>query len=1041
MRAMILEHRRAASANASRRGAVRLAAICLLIAVTAVCLPGAVAAAGSRPGSVSFDSELLGSWAAAGDTLNVDPGAWTGDPSSIAAQWYRCDQSATNCAPIAGATSLAYTLVSADLGNTVFATVTATNGAGSGTAATYASGVVGAPTVVSEPAITGDANVDGTTLSVSHGSWTGAPTAYAYQWSSCEGFTLMCSPLPGATSSTYLVSVLALNGHYLTVDVTASNASGSADNAVHPPFAVGKAHTDVVSTGGISGVPVAVIYPTWTGDASRIGNVLVGDLGVWTNHPSSLSYHWYDCNPPGCASILGASSLTYTVQASDAGADVEFAVDAFNIAGQSIRYGFYGYLVNNTYTSNAGPAGAPEPLVPPELTGNAEGVGSVIQVTPVSWSAPQAPNITDSYQWVRCDAGAASCAAISGATSSSYTLTGADLGQTIYATVDGQNAWGTTSLVSTTVTPPIGAPVNADAPVIGGDISGSGKTLTVANGTWIGDPTMFQYQWYSCDSNGANCSAIGGATAASYQTTAGDVSKTLIAEVDATNADGMTSAFSDPSDLIGAPYATVAPLFSSTDTLEGGIPIAELSDTLSVSQGTWDGAPTSISYQWFRCNPSDPTTADFTSCIPIGGAVSASYLTAVADLGHTIYVEVDATNSIGTSSAFAFPHGSVGAPQPLLDDGSVSGTAQVGQTLTLVNGTSWTGVTPISWSYRWARCDSSGNNCVEIPGESASSYTLVVADQGWVIQGAVFGSNSWGANGWSLAYASALVAPAPIPTPAPAPAPAPGSGGGGGGGPLDLATSVSVSPTQAVPGGSAIFQIVVTDVTKTPATHLHVTVTLPSGAVVASTSTDRGQGCTATVTAGVLSCDLDYLAGSPTVGNIVIALTLPQAGQATLTATAAADQAETNTANNTGSTTVQVGSLPAPPPPASFTPSPVAPPVLKNANARALTAVTRGTTETVSGKLTTNEPLRLSMTVTRLHSTTRLALRKNSDLAGHTATATALALTRPLTHAGAYSFRAVLERRALRKGALYVVHLSARNANGRTTTLAIIFTA
>lgn len=234
---------------------------------------------------MSFDSELLGSWAAAGNTLNVDPGVWTGNPSSIAAQWYRCDGLGANCAAIAGATGLAYTLVGADLGNTVFANVTATNGAGSGSAATYASGVVGAPTVVSEPVMSGDANVDGTTLSVSTGTWTGTPTAYAYQWSSCDGFTLACAPIPGATGSTYLVSVPALRGEYLTVDVNASDASGSADNAAHPCFAVGTAHTDVVLSAAISGVPVAVIYPSWTGDASRIGNVLGGDLGVWTNHP------------------------------------------------------------------------------------------------------------------------------------------------------------------------------------------------------------------------------------------------------------------------------------------------------------------------------------------------------------------------------------------------------------------------------------------------------------------------------------------------------------------------------------------------------------------------------------------------------------------------------------------------------------------------------------------------------------------------------------------------------------------------------------
>jgi hypothetical protein len=209
--------------------------------------------------------------------------------------------------------------------------------------------------------------------------------------------------------------------------------------------------------------------------------------------------------------------------------------------------------------------------------------GPTIQVAPVDWSAPQDPSVTVTYQWVRCDATGANCNPIAGATASSYTLTGADLGFTLHASVDGTNAWGTTSLVSTTVTPPIGAPVNTDAPRISGDSSGPGHTLTVSDGTWLNSPTSFQYQWYSCDANGLNCSAIGDATTATYQTTGGDVVGTsLIAEVDATNGRGTPTAFSSPA-AIGAPYATVAPLLSSTDTFT---PIAEPGDTLSVRQGT-----------------------------------------------------------------------------------------------------------------------------------------------------------------------------------------------------------------------------------------------------------------------------------------------------------------------------------------------------------------------------------------------------------------------------------------------------------------------
>jgi hypothetical protein len=58
---------------------------------------------------------------------------------------------------------------------------------------------------------------------------------------------------------------------------------------------------------------------------------------------------------------------------------------------------------------------------------------------------------------------------------------------------------------------------------------------------------------------------------------------------------------------------------------------------------------------------------------------------------------------------------------------SISGTAQEGQTLTGSPGT-WTGTEPISFSYRWLRCDTAGNACT--PFATGSSYSLSSADVG-----------------------------------------------------------------------------------------------------------------------------------------------------------------------------------------------------------------------------------------------------------------------------------------------------------------------
>src|SRR3954467_13980155 len=54
---------------------------------------------------------------------------------------------------------------------------------------------------------------------------------------------------------------------------------------------------------------------------------------------------------------------------------------------------------------------------------------------------------------------------------------------------------------------------------------------------------------------------------------------------------------------------------------------------------------------------------------------------------------------------------------------TVSGTAAVGQTLTASPGT-WSGTTPISYSYDWRRCSPSGGDCRTIPGGGRATDKL-----------------------------------------------------------------------------------------------------------------------------------------------------------------------------------------------------------------------------------------------------------------------------------------------------------------------------
>ena len=72
------------------------------------------------------------------------------------------------------------------------------------------------------------------------------------------------------------------------------------------------------------------------------------------------------------------------------------------------------------------------------------------------------------------------------------------------------------------------------APTVTGTAA-QGQTLTADRGRWSGGPEQFTYQWKRCDSLGANCADIAGATAATYVVTPADAGFTLGVRAQATN--------------------------------------------------------------------------------------------------------------------------------------------------------------------------------------------------------------------------------------------------------------------------------------------------------------------------------------------------------------------------------------------------------------------------------------------------------------------------------------------------------------------------
>jgi hypothetical protein len=84
-------------------------------------------------------------------------------------------------------------------------------------------------------------------------------------------------------------------------------------------------------------------------------------------------------------------------------------------------------------------------------------------------------------------------------------------------------------------------PANTAPPTISGTTQ-EGMTLTASPGSWTESPTSYNYKWRRCDSLGARCKTIKGASSSTYAVLSADVGHTLRVSVTARNAAGRSSA-------------------------------------------------------------------------------------------------------------------------------------------------------------------------------------------------------------------------------------------------------------------------------------------------------------------------------------------------------------------------------------------------------------------------------------------------------------------------------------------------------------------
>jgi hypothetical protein len=389
-------------------------------------------------------------------------------------------------------------------------------------------------------------------------------------------------------------------------------------------------------------------------------------------------------------------------------------------SGVEVYYSAGTWRVLSTDAPVTGSDNLPHNLIIPVIFGVAQ-VGQMLTSTTGQWTNTA---LTYTYQWYRDGV------VISGAVASSYFPVAADVGHSLTVTVLARNIFGNgppaTSLATALVVGTI--PVNTTLPVITGTAQ-VGQTLSASNGVWTNIPTAFTYQW---NRNGV---AISLATSSTYIPVASDVGTLLSVTVVASNASGASSPATSVST---AAVMDIIPTNLTIPTIAG---TAQVGQTLTATSGTWTSNPVSYTYVWKRAGT------------PIAGATATTYVPVVADIGNTLTVSVIAINSGGSSTAATSAATSAviaaGAIPANTAVPVVTGTAQVGQTLTTGNGT-WTN-SPTSYTYQWNRAGT------PIAGATASTYVCVVADLGNTLTASVVASNAFGSSVAATSLATAAV--------------------------------------------------------------------------------------------------------------------------------------------------------------------------------------------------------------------------------------------------------------------------------------------
>ena len=487
---------------------------------------------------------------------------------------------------------------------------------------------------------------------------------YAFQWYMWNGSARVA--VPGATGQTYTFqdsdvgkswsfSVTGLGTNPVTVAMPAANFTG---------YTAVRGKTLALGTATVSNATNALTAVTAGWDAG-----------------TTFTYSWLR------GSTEVGNGVSYTPTQADRGATLSVAVTASKS----------GYASRTVYTP------AKNYTITASGTLSITGAATVGQVLGVSESLTYStvdgtPTINSrTYQWLR------NGVAISGATSSTYTLVTADIDAAITVTMMA----GATGYIAVPVTSSATATVVAATAGAGSaTVVNTTDVLTTVTSGWA-TGTTFTYQWYRGNT------PISGATSIGYTPTSADRDTLLKVQVSGT-APGQSAiaVFSAAKNFTLT--ATGTPTITGTKTV-GSV----LTTVDGQTYTTVDGTPSTIarSYEWLR----DGTV--------ISSATASTYTLVTADAGKVISARLT-SRATGYIASTATTAATVPITLPTKAAGAVTVTA-ANLDLTAVT-TGWDAGT--TFTYQWYR------ESEALAGATSQSVTTTPGDRGYWWRVVVIGS-------------------------------------------------------------------------------------------------------------------------------------------------------------------------------------------------------------------------------------------------------------------------------------------------------------